>query len=85
MMITNQFVLEMGKYNKWQNEVLYQLCEAMGEVERKKIRGMFFKSIHNTLNHILLIDEGIFGLIHSGTPRYLALDPSWLHLPKKYR
>ena len=46
----------MATYNSWQNGVLFDLCEQIGDVERRKDRGMFFGSIHNTLNHILYVD-----------------------------
>ncbi|MBA2689542.1 MAG: damage-inducible protein DinB [Burkholderiales bacterium] len=47
----------MARYNRWMNDRLYQLCNELGDEERKKDRGAFFKSIHGTLNHILLGDR----------------------------
>ena len=47
----------MSRYNRWMNERLYAHCGALPEAERKADRGAFFRSIHGTLNHILLADR----------------------------
>src|SRR5438874_10489151 len=46
----------MARYNRWMNEKLYAVARSMSDEERKRDRGAFFKSIHGTLNHILLAD-----------------------------
>lgn len=56
----------MATYNSWQNGVLFDLCEQIGDVERRKDRGMFFGSIHNTLNHILYVDLRILTILRTG-------------------
>lgn len=48
---------DMALYNQWMNERLYSLCASLSEAERRKDRGVFFKSIHGTLNHLLLADK----------------------------
>ena len=47
----------MAQYNRWMNERLYELCSALSDEERKRDCGAFFKSIHGTLNHLLLGDK----------------------------
>jgi uncharacterized damage-inducible protein DinB len=47
----------LARYNRWMNERLYALAAQMSDEERKLDRGAFFKSIHGTLNHILLGDR----------------------------
>jgi uncharacterized damage-inducible protein DinB len=47
----------LAHYNHWMNERLYALAAQMSDEERKLDRGAFFKSIHGTLNHILLGDR----------------------------
>ena len=47
---------ELARYNKWQNETLFEHCDAIGEEARRAERGMFFGSIHATLDHILMVD-----------------------------
>lgn len=65
-MISRPYLRDMALYNKWQNETLYGLCADMTAGERLRDRRMFFKSIHGTLNHILLVDQVILDFINSG-------------------
>ena len=46
-----------ARYNRWMNERLYALCATLGDDERKRDRGAFFRSIHGTLNHLVLTDR----------------------------
>ena len=47
----------MAQYNRWMNERLYECCARLPDPERKRDAGAFFKSIHGTLNHLLLGDK----------------------------
>ena len=47
----------MAQYNRWMNERLYECCARIPDAERKRDAGAFFKSIHGTLNHLLLGDK----------------------------
>jgi uncharacterized damage-inducible protein DinB len=47
----------LARYNRWFNERLYDACEKLPEEERKRDRGAFFGSIHNTLNHLVWADQ----------------------------
>ena len=47
----------MARYNRWMNERLYDCCEKLSDQERKLDRRAFFRSIHGTLNHLLLGDR----------------------------
>src|SRR5436853_605028 len=47
----------MARYNRWMNERLYECCAGLADAERKRNVGAFFKSIHGTLNHLLLGDR----------------------------
>ena len=47
----------MARYNRWMNQRLYQCCSGIPDEERKRDAGAFFKSIHGTLNHLLLGDK----------------------------
>ena len=47
----------MARYNQWMNQKLYGICAEIPDVDRKSDRGAFFKSIHGTLNHILVADR----------------------------
>jgi uncharacterized damage-inducible protein DinB len=52
-----QHLPAMASYNRWMNERLYDCCGKLSDAERKRDRGAFFRSIHGTLNHILLGDR----------------------------
>lgn len=47
----------MARYNRWQNESLYGAADTLSAQERLKDRGAFFRSIHETLSHILWADR----------------------------
>lgn len=51
-----QFKIQ-AQYNQWMNDHFYSLCDSISDEERKHDVGAFFKSIHGTLNHILLGDR----------------------------
>ena len=47
----------LARYNRLANARLYSACADLGESELKRERLAFFRSIHGTLNHILLGDR----------------------------
>lgn len=48
---------DLAGYNQWMNQRLYAVCAGLTDAERRQDRGVFFKSIHGTLNHLLLGDR----------------------------
>jgi len=48
---------DLASYNRWMNESIYAACAKISDQERKEDSGAFFKSIHGTLNHLLLGDK----------------------------
>lgn len=52
-----QQFLTLARYNEWMNRKLYAACETLSDEQRKRDLCAFFKSIHGTLNHILLADS----------------------------
>ena len=56
-MVDPAFVQTMARYNAWQNDSLIAAADGLGDEERRRDRGAFFKSIHGTFNHILWADE----------------------------
>jgi uncharacterized damage-inducible protein DinB len=46
-----------ARYNQWFNQKLYAASATLTDEERKADRGAFFKSIHRTLNHLVLTDS----------------------------
>lgn len=56
--ITHQLhFLRLAQYNTWFNGQLFAAAAKLDDAERKRDRGAFFKSIHDTLDHILLCDR----------------------------
>lgn len=56
MMLEEHFQL-LARYNSLANEKVYEVCSLLSDNERKKVRPAFFKSIHGTLNHIMVGDR----------------------------
>jgi uncharacterized damage-inducible protein DinB len=46
----------MADYNAWMNGKLYEAAAGLPDAARKRDLGAFFKSLHGTLNHILVVD-----------------------------
>lgn len=44
-------------YNAWCNERLFEAAAAVSDADYRADRGVFFKSLHGTLNHLLVADR----------------------------
>ncbi len=64
----------MARYNRLANERLYDCCAGLSDAERKKNRQAFFKSIHGTLNHIMVGDRNWMTRFEGGTASSAHLD-----------
>jgi len=60
----SDYFQRFSQYNQWMNQRLYQVCEAIPDSVRKQDQGAFFRSIHGTLNHLLLADKVWLGRFH---------------------
>ena len=67
-MIDTGYVQHMARYNRWQNENMYAVADALSDADRRKQREAFFGSIHATLNHLLWADQ-IWMSRFAGTPK----------------
>ena len=47
----------MARYNRWANARVYDVAEGLDDATLRKDFGVYFKSIHATLNHILVGDR----------------------------
>lgn len=47
----------MAEYNRWANERLYRMAGALTDEEYRRDVGAYFKSLHGTLNHLLVADQ----------------------------
>ncbi|NJK38965.1 MAG: damage-inducible protein DinB [Oscillatoriales cyanobacterium RM1_1_9] len=61
-------------YNTLANQRLYQVCAQLTETDRQQLRPAFFKSIHATLNHILVGDRIWMSRFREGVTPVIALD-----------
>jgi uncharacterized damage-inducible protein DinB len=46
-----------GRYNAWSNRRLFDAAAALPDADYRADRGAFFKSLHGTLNHLLVTDR----------------------------
>jgi uncharacterized damage-inducible protein DinB len=56
-MISIDYCKTFARYNRWQNQSLYAAAATLPDGTRKRNMGAFFKSIHGTLNHLLVADR----------------------------
>jgi uncharacterized damage-inducible protein DinB len=56
-MIDGAYCKHFARYNRWQNQSIYAAAGKLPDETRKRNMGAFFKSIHNTLNHLLVADR----------------------------
>jgi uncharacterized damage-inducible protein DinB len=47
----------MAGYNAWCNARLYDVAAQLSDADYRADRGAFFKSVHGTLNHLLVTDR----------------------------
>jgi uncharacterized damage-inducible protein DinB len=65
----------LARYNRWMNERVYALCATLPDAERKRDRGAFFRSIHGTLNHLVLTDRAWLGRFTKDPGVSVSRDP----------
>jgi len=57
----------LAAFNRWANAHIYDCCAMLTEDDYRDDRGAFFGSVHNTLNHLLLVDK-MYSARIAGTP-----------------
>lgn len=55
-MIAEHFA-RFARYNRWANAWLYAAAAELPDAEYRADRGAFFRSVHGTLNHLLVADR----------------------------
>jgi len=48
---------QYAHYNRLANQQLYEVCARLSDEERRRDLGAFFRSVHGTLNHLVLGDR----------------------------
>ena len=56
-MISIDYCKRFARYNRWQNQSVYAAAGKLPDGTRKRNMGAFFKSIHGTLNHLVVGDQ----------------------------
>ncbi len=64
----------MARYNAWLNGRVYEAVSALPEDDYRGDLGLFFGSVHNTLNHLLVVDRLWGGRIEGVDRGVRALD-----------
>ena len=69
------YFLTLARYNLWATRRLFESVDALGEADYRRDSGLFFKSVHGTLNHLLVGEHLLWfeRFAHGRSPR-LALD-----------
>jgi uncharacterized damage-inducible protein DinB len=55
----------LARYNTWMNARLYDLAGSLSDEERKRDLRAFFRSVHGTLNHLLVADRFLLGRLRT--------------------
>lgn len=56
-MATGHYMRMMSRYNRWQNEAIFDAAQTLADAARREARGAFWGTIHGTLSHILWADR----------------------------
>ena len=64
----------MVQFSAWANDRIYDACKSLPVAEVERDRGAFFRSIHGTLNHIVLVDLLYRERIEKVRTRFNTLD-----------
>lgn len=77
--------LMLARYNAWATRRLFEHVDALPEADYRRACGLYFKSVHGTLNHLLVAEHGLwFPRFAEGVSNQLALnaelepDRAWL-------
>ena len=67
--------LMLARYNAWATRKLFEHVDALPAADYRRECGLFFKSVHGTLNHLLVAEHGLwFPRFAEGVSNSLALN-----------
>jgi len=72
-MLVESYVV-FARYNAWMNDKIYTLAAELTDEERKRDLRAFFRSVHGTLNHLLLGDRAWLTRFTGETERFASYD-----------
>ena len=65
----------LARYNVWATRKLYEHVDALPESDYRRDAGLFFKSVHGTLNHLLVGEHALwFPRFSEGVSNKMALN-----------
>jgi uncharacterized damage-inducible protein DinB len=65
----------LARYNTWATRRLFEHVDALPEADYRRDAGLFFQSVHGTLNHLLVAEHGLwFERFARGVSPKLRLD-----------
>ena len=72
---SRSYFLMLARYNAWATNKLYGNIDALSEVDYRRDAGLFFKSVHGTLNHLLVAEHRVwFPRFAEGVSNRVALN-----------
>lgn len=64
----------LARYNRWANKAVYDAAAALPDADYRADCGAFFRSVHGTLNHLVVADMIWLGRFGAGEFPVLPLD-----------
>ncbi|SJZ44375.1 Uncharacterized damage-inducible protein DinB (forms a four-helix bundle) [Oceanospirillum multiglobuliferum] len=52
-----QHLAKLSRYHRWATEKLFESVSLLSDEQYRQDAGLFFGSVHGTLNHLLLVDQ----------------------------
>ncbi|AMO97744.1 dinB family protein [Collimonas fungivorans] len=69
-----QYFATLARYHVWATDQLLAHIKAVNEAEYRQDRGLYFGSVHGTLNHMLVGERHWYARIADGVSLKMALD-----------
>jgi uncharacterized damage-inducible protein DinB len=64
----------LARYHGWAARRLYEHVDALSEADYRRDAGLFFRSVHGTLNHLLVADGAWYARFARGESPQVVLD-----------
>jgi len=64
----------LANFNTWVNGHIFDAVSTLSDADYRKDCGVFFGSVHNTLNHLLVVDRLWFARVQGGRADIKSLD-----------
>jgi uncharacterized damage-inducible protein DinB len=69
------YFASLARYHAWATAKLYEHVDRLDDADYRKDAGLFFKSVHGTLNHLLVAEHALwFPRFAEGVSNKVALD-----------